>query len=162
TRIFGRARRLFLAMARQLHSMNALDEPRDVFLLTTNEVLGAVEGFGTTMDLKGLAAVRRREMAEHARRPDPPERVQVEGAALLLASNAPADQASTVKSGSGTHSGIGCSAGVVRARARVVRDPRSDVLQPGEVLVARHTDPGWIALFANASAIAVERGSLLS
>ena len=33
---------------------------------------------------------------------------------------------------------------------------------PGEVLVARHTDPGWIALFANASAIAVERGSLLS
>ena len=29
-------------------------------------------------------------------------------------------------------------------------------------MVARHTDPGWIAIFANASAIVVERGSLLS
>jgi pyruvate,water dikinase len=29
-------------------------------------------------------------------------------------------------------------------------------------MVARHTDPGWIALFANAGAIVVERGSLLS
>jgi pyruvate,water dikinase len=29
-------------------------------------------------------------------------------------------------------------------------------------MVARHTDPGWIALFASAGAIVVERGSLLS
>ena len=28
--------------------------------------------------------------------------------------------------------------------------------------MARHTDPGWIAVFSNASAIVVERGSLLS
>ena len=28
--------------------------------------------------------------------------------------------------------------------------------------MARHTDPGWIAVFCNASAIVVERGSLLS
>ena len=28
--------------------------------------------------------------------------------------------------------------------------------------MARHTDPGWIALFTNAAAIVVERGSLLS
>ena len=44
----------------------------------------------------------------------------------------------------------------------MVRDPRNEALRRGEVLVARHTDPGWIALFANASAIVVERGSLLS
>jgi pyruvate,water dikinase len=44
----------------------------------------------------------------------------------------------------------------------VVRDPRTQSLAAGEILVARHTDPGWIALFASASAIVVERGSLLS
>ena len=48
------------------------------------------------------------------------------------------------------------------ARARVVRDPRNESLSHGEILVARHTDPGWIALFASAAAIVVERGSLLS
>jgi pyruvate,water dikinase len=44
----------------------------------------------------------------------------------------------------------------------VIADPRRESLEPGEVLVARHTDPGWIALFSNAAAIVVERGSLLS
>ena len=46
--------------------------------------------------------------------------------------------------------------------ARVIRDPRTQSLARGEVLVARHTDPGWIALFTNAAAIVVERGSPLS
>jgi pyruvate,water dikinase len=58
--------------------------------------------------------------------------------------------------------GTGCSAGKVVARARVIRDPSAERIVAGEVLVARHTDPGWIALFTNASAIVVERGSLLS
>jgi len=162
TRIFGRARRLFLAMGRQLHSKGALDDPRDIFLLTIDEVLGAIEGFGTTMDLKGLASLRRCEMAEDARLPDPPERICVDGAAIFRSSAGSFESTGIANSDGRTRTGIGCSAGVVRARARVVRDPRTDVLQPGEVLVARHTDPGWIALFANASAIAVERGSLLS
>ena len=65
-------------------------------------------------------------------------------------------------SGERSRTGIGCCAGTVRAPARVIRDPRNEALQRGEVLVARHTDPGWIALFSNASAIVVERGSLLS
>ena len=35
-------------------------------------------------------------------------------------------------------------------------------MEAGEILVARHTDPGWIAVFANASGVIAERGSLLS
>jgi pyruvate,water dikinase len=58
--------------------------------------------------------------------------------------------------------GTGCSAGRVTAVARVVSDPRAQSIASGEILIARHTDPGWIALFASASAIVVERGSLLS
>lgn len=48
------------------------------------------------------------------------------------------------------------------AVARVIADPRTQQIGAGEILVARNTDPGWIALFASASAIVVERGSLLS
>jgi pyruvate,water dikinase len=50
----------------------------------------------------------------------------------------------------------------MRGLVRVVRSPRNASLQAGEILAAHHTDPGWIALFANASALVVERGSLLS
>jgi len=50
----------------------------------------------------------------------------------------------------------------VRGRARVVHDPRTVVLAPGDILVAERTDPGWVLLFPAASAVLVERGSLLS
>ena len=44
----------------------------------------------------------------------------------------------------------------------MIEDPRVEALLPGEILVARHTDPGWIAVFANAAGVIAERGSLLS
>jgi pyruvate,water dikinase len=45
---------------------------------------------------------------------------------------------------------------------RVISDPRIETLEAGEILVARSTDPGWIAAFVNAAGIIAERGSLLS
>ena len=48
------------------------------------------------------------------------------------------------------------------ASSRVVRDPRNAQLPAGFILVADHTDPGWIMLFPSAKGLLVERGSLLS
>ena len=47
-------------------------------------------------------------------------------------------------------------------RACVIDDPHSQSLAHGDILVARHADSAWFALFTNASGIVVERGSLLS
>ena len=159
TRIFGRARRLLLACGRQFHAHGVLDDPRDVFLLTIQEVLGAIEGFAATADLAGLANVRRAEASAAATRPDPAERILVDGPAFTATSRVDAPVVIDLAT---ERSGTGCSAGKVRAVARVVRDPRTQSIASGEILVARNTDPGWIALFASASAIVVERGSLLS
>jgi pyruvate,water dikinase len=158
TRIFGHARRVFLALGREFAARGLLVAPRDVFFLTTSEVLGAVEGSGLTGDLKSLVALRKVEDAAAARRPDPPERIEQRGPAI-----APVwDRATALQDDTARRTATGCSAGRVRAVARVIRDPRTQSLAAGEILVARHTDPGWIAVFSNASAIVVERGSLLS
>jgi pyruvate,water dikinase len=58
--------------------------------------------------------------------------------------------------------GIGCCPGVVKAKARVITDPRNAVIERGEILVALRTDPGWIMLFPSAAGLLVEHGSLLS
>ena len=58
--------------------------------------------------------------------------------------------------------GLGCCPGVVRGKVRVVRDPRNVQLDHGSILVAEHTDPGWILIFPSALGVLVERGSLLS
>jgi pyruvate,water dikinase len=160
TRLFGRARRLFVAIGSQLHAHGLIEAPRDVFLLTVPEVLGAIEGFGVSADLAGLVALRAAEMAAASQQSDPPERITVTGAAFgrsFARAAKPADSGDER-----VRTATGCCAGTIRARARVIRDPRGESLERGEVLVARHTDPGWIALFANAAAIVVERGSLLS
>ena len=44
----------------------------------------------------------------------------------------------------------------------MVTDPRNVELDHGSVLVAEHTDPGWILIFPSALGVLVERGSLLS
>ncbi|PUB10172.1 PEP/pyruvate-binding domain-containing protein [Yoonia sediminilitoris] len=158
TRIFGHTRRVFLALGREFAARALLASPRDIFYLTTQEALGAVEGFGLSPDLRALAAMRKAEDAAAARHPDPPERIELRGPAI-----APVwEDAASEKDSAAERTATGCSAGQVTAKARIIRDPRKETLAPGDILVARHTDPGWIAVFSNASAIVVERGSLLS
>ncbi|MFN3171083.1 MAG: PEP/pyruvate-binding domain-containing protein [Hyphomicrobiales bacterium] len=163
TRIFGRARRVFLAMGRELTALGHLDDPRDVLHLTVNELLGAIEGFTPTQNLRGLVKLRQAEMTDSANRPDPPERLTVRGAAINVGiGNEMAAPVSAEEDAATSRTGTACSAGTVTAKARVIDDPSTQSLDHGDILVARHTDPGWIAVFANASAIVVERGSLLS
>ena len=59
--------------------------------------------------------------------------------------------------------GLGVSPGVARARVRVLARPEEgDRLLPGEILVARATDPGWTPLFHRAGGMLLELGGLLS
>lgn len=62
-----------------------------------------------------------------------------------------------------TFKGIAASAGIVEGRARVILDEKDfHKLQPGEVLVAYNTDPGWTPLFLKAKAVLVEMGGILN
>ncbi len=159
TRVFGYARRLFLALGREYTALGAIDSPRDIFYLTKDEVIGSVEGFASSPNLRALIALRKSEDGQWATQPDPAERIEIRGAASIVDSQQGSHD--IVECGV-SQMGTGCSAGVVKATASVIRDPVNEQLEPGNILVARHTDPGWIAVFSNASAIVVERGSLLS
>lgn len=58
-------------------------------------------------------------------------------------------------------SGIAISTGSVRGKVKVLHTPHEKPLMPGEILVARATDPGWTPLFAVASGIILEVGGVL-
>lgn len=163
TRLFGRVRRIARTSGRRLMEAGLLDAETDIFLLTVEEWLGAVEGGVPDRSLKALAYLRKTEMEQDSARADPPERLTIRGGFLLGLPSAEA--AAGVNNGDASdtvRTGQPCCAGVVTARVRVVTDPRVEALEAGEILVARHTDPGWIAVFANASGVIAERGSLLS
>ncbi|MWA03210.1 phosphoenolpyruvate-utilizing protein [Actinomadura sp. LD22] len=59
--------------------------------------------------------------------------------------------------------GLGACPGAATGRARVIHDPADAIgLEPGEILVAPVTDPGWTPLFASALGVVVNVGSPLS
>ena len=58
----------------------------------------------------------------------------------------------------GALTGSPASAGVVTATARVILDPVGAHLEPGEILVAPSTDPGWTPLFLTAGGLVMEMG----
>lgn len=163
TRLFGRARMIFIELGRKFHALNLLADPRDIFYLEVEEVLGFVNGTTVTTDLNGLVAVRKAEFERYRAMEPPPGRFETRGI--------PYQSFEFQSSNSGfqrdTHNGksrqgLGCSPGLIRGQVRVVTDPKTTRLQPGEILVAERTDPGWIMLFPIAAGLLVEHGSLLS
>jgi len=162
TRIFGYARRVFRAMGSSLTASGHLESPDDVFYLTLDELLAVAEGAAPGPDVGALVAVRRAEMETAARLPEPPERILVRGSVIDRARRLASVQQDDSGETDTERRGTACGGGLVTGVARVVRDPAQEQVQAGEILVARHTDPGWISHFANAAAVIGERGSVLS
>lgn len=162
TRLFGTMRRLFLEVGRRLQAIGKLDEARDIFYLELPEILAFNDGTAATTDLRGLAAVRKKEFVAYREGPAPAERFETRGPVYHAQNYRPSDAAAASKVEGEERVGLGCCAGLVRGTARVVRDPKQARLSAGCILVADHTDPGWVMLFPAASGLLVERGSLLS
>src|ERR1041384_8198582 len=58
--------------------------------------------------------------------------------------------------------GAPASPGVVTGAARVIHDPAGAHLEPGEILVAPATDPGWTPLFLTAAGLVMEMGGAMA
>ncbi|MGH9328855.1 MAG: PEP-utilizing enzyme, partial [Vicinamibacterales bacterium] len=163
TRLFGRVRRIFLELGRRLNALDLLDDPRDVLYLEVDELLAFVDGRATTADLRGLTAVRREEFGRYEREPAPDDRFETHGPVYQGHDFRGAPPVTPQAGDAGDERrGLGCSPGVVRGAVRVVFDPATVDLQHRSILVAEHTDPGWIMIFPAALGVLVERGSLLS
>ena len=159
TRLFGTVRTILREIGHRLHADKLLSTPQDIFYLELGEILSTYEATATTADLSKIATLRRQEFTTYQETEDPPDRFQTRG---------PIHRHTTFESTAPTPTtesslqGTGACPGIVRGRVRVVLDPRGARLEPGEILVARQTDPGWVVLFPAAAGLLVERGSLLS
>lgn len=59
--------------------------------------------------------------------------------------------------------GVGASSGIVSGKCRIITDPREfERLSPGDILVARYTNPAWTPVFSYIGGLVVEYGSTVS
>ncbi|MEH1164286.1 PEP/pyruvate-binding domain-containing protein [Micromonospora sp. CPCC 205539] len=145
-------RRQLLLIGADLTGAGLLEQPDDIMFLTLDEVHAAVHG---AADHRRTVLARRGVHRRELHRTAVPVALLSDGTdveAVLPA--APASD--------GTRAGVGASAGRVTGPARVVHDPATAHLEPGEVLVAATTDPGWTPLFLTASALVTETGAIMA
>jgi phosphohistidine swiveling domain-containing protein len=160
TRVFGRARLIAVEIGKRLAALDCLDTPRDVFWLEVDEMLAFAEGRATTTDLKGLVALRKIEFERYRAETAPADRFETRG--VVYVGHAFQPETPYAPPTGESLQGLGCCAGVVRGRVRVIRDPRQANVAGGEIIVTERTDPGWVMIFPAAAGLLVERGSLLS
>jgi pyruvate,water dikinase len=135
----------------ELVSNGTIDAAGDVFFLDFEELRVGLRG----ADLKGIVAGRRRLYHVELRRRRVPR--------LLLSDGTDVEAAAMPQPAAGDRlTGTPASAGTAAGKVRVIMDPVGAHLEPGEILVAPSTDPGWTPLFMTAGALVMEMGGVIS
>jgi pyruvate,water dikinase len=144
----ARARTTMLQIGGELAGSGRIAEPEDVFFLDFEETKRAAAGD----DLRTRVSERRDGYDAELRRRHVPRVLLSDGTELeAVASGSATTQPGALR-------GTPASAGTVTAPARVILDPVGARLEPGEILVAPSTDPGWTPLFLTAGGLVMEMG----
>ncbi|MFE7140509.1 PEP-utilizing enzyme [Streptomyces sp. NPDC057644] len=145
-------RRRLLLIGAQLHTQGLLTTADDVMFLDLPELRTVVE---TGADLRATITFRRAEYERELRRRTVPVALLSDGTVVETLLPAPPSDGRTL-------TGMGAASGRVTGRARVVRDPSDAALEPGDILVAPTTDPGWTPLFLTAGGLVTETGAVMA
>jgi phosphohistidine swiveling domain-containing protein len=145
-------RRLLLSTGGELTRKGRIVTADDVFFLTLAEVKKALAG----ADQRELVLARRADYALELQRHRQPRLLLSDGTGFY--GDVPAAGATDGR----TLVGSPASAGVYTGPARVIFEPAGARLEPGEVLVAPSTDPGWTPLLMTAGGLVMEMGGMMS
>lgn len=148
-RVLGEVRETLLACGRDLVTAGVLERAEDVVCLHLDELERlAAEPVGPWPD---VVTARREVASREARRRQVPRVLLGDGRTFFEGVG-----------GEGALQGSGVSPGVAEGRVRVVLDPSSAQLDPGEILVCPGTDPAWTPLFLAAGGLVTEVGGMIT
>jgi phosphohistidine swiveling domain-containing protein len=144
---------ILLELGGRLVKGGVLTAVDDIFYLDQNELALVLEGTYTE-DVGKVVASRR---AEYERNLAilPPKVIRGRFDPMLFTEEREVEYEDVLH-------GLAVSSGVATGPARVILRPGSERVEPGEILVAPFTDPGWTPLFLTAAGIIMDMGGLLS
>ncbi len=149
-RFLAIGRSLLAPVGAELAARERIAAADDVYFLTLAEARRAVAG----EDLRETVAARRATYVRELARKRVPR--------VLLSDGTEPEAELPAAVTDGVLRGTPASPGVVTGPARVIRSPQGARLEPGEVLVAPSTDPGWTPLFLTAGGLVMEMGGMMS
>ncbi len=150
TRLFGMYRTLYLAMGEQFQKKGWLDDSRNIFYLTEDEIKGGENVKPEFYKIK--VEERKKEFASYKNE---------DVASRVIIPFPPTEKVSETE-GENFLQGSGCYPGILEGEAIVITDPEQDINAVGKIICAVRTDPGWAALFPSCKGVLIEKGSSLS
>jgi phosphohistidine swiveling domain-containing protein len=147
--LMARARELLWKVGEDLAGAGRLENAEDIFFVSVPEAWAGLAG----EDLRPIVRGRRGVYEQEIGRKHVPR---------LLLSDGTEPTAETHSAAEGVLLGTPASGGVVTEKARVILYPGGARLEPGEILVAPSTDPGWTPLFLTAGGLVMEMGGPMS
>jgi len=153
-RFLALIRQALLADGETWVAEGVLGRPDDVFFLHQAELESLAAG--DRGDWRSLADARRQAHTREQQRKQIPR--------LLLSDGRALHEGVTAIDGEEGHILVGSpvSPGVAEGAVRVVLDPRTTQLSPGEILVCPGTDPSWTPLFLAAGGLVMEVGGMMT
>ena len=153
TQVYHRIRKLLCHRAEQFVDAGRLDRADDIFVLSFADVDRAY--VDPDVDLRALVAEHGATYRQQC--------AQVKHFPFVVDSRGRVfrPEVHDVDLPDGVTAGAPVSGGVARGPVKVMNDPFEKDLEPGDVLVAVTTDPGWTPLFINAAAVILEIGGEL-
>jgi pyruvate,water dikinase len=145
--MFGLVRAELQRVGAALQRRGAIDDADDIFFVDVAQARAGLAG----NDLRSIVQANRDTYGAELKRRHIP-RILLSDGTEPEATGRPADAPE------GALLGSPASAGTVTAQARVILDPVGARLDPGEILVAPSTDPGWTPLFLTAGGLVMEMG----
>jgi phosphohistidine swiveling domain-containing protein len=152
-RILALVRRMFLELGKRLAERDILESREDIFFLGLGEVESAIRN-SSGSEIKELIGERRTEYEMN---------LDIIPPKVIIGRFDPDDfVAEDIDEDAEVLSGLAVSPGTASGTARVMLRSDNEQIQPGEVLVAPFTDPGWTPHFMSAAALIMDQGGLLS
>ena len=160
TKVFGTVRKIMKKMGVHLKNNNLINNEKDVFYLTVDEIFGLVDGSIIDVDLQKLIELRKEEYKKYQTEAILPDRFLTRG--FLGENFYYEDLAGNSQLDENTLQGTGCSKGIVKGKVKIVLNPMDTQVEDGDIVVTKSTDPSWVIVFPLLKGLIVEKGSLLS
>jgi pyruvate,water dikinase len=149
--LLTRVRDLLWPVGEELARAGRLGKAGDIFFVSVPEAWAGLAG----EDLRAIVSERRAVYEQETGRKHVPRLLLSDGTEPTADQHGEAGADDVLR-------GTPASGGVVTGKARVILDPGSAHLEPGEILVAPSTDPGWTPLFLTAGGLVMEMGGPMS
>lgn len=146
-------KRAILEEARSLIEKDILKNEHDVFYFSLEELI-ALEKNSFPRDIEDFIEAVKKQYEQYEKL-TPPRVMTSEGEIIT-------GKLRDIQAPEGSLIGTPVSAGIVEGIARVVLRLEDAKLNPGEILVAPYTDPGWTPLFTSAIGLITEVGGLMT